>query len=83
MRSISEIGALWPICKCGHSAQDHDKNLECHAVGRGQCPTCGQHSEKNVPCRCKQYTGPTWEQFKADYLTPEEIKHYGWESITK
>jgi hypothetical protein len=83
IRSIAEIGALWPRCMCGHSAQDHDKNLKCRTTGPGQCPTCGQHSMKDVPCVCKKYTGPTWEEFKAKYLTPEEIKRYGWEEIER
>lgn len=83
VRSINIIGNLWPLCACGHMAQDHDKNLKCHATGAGQCPTCGQHSEKHVPCPCMQYTGPTWEEFKAKFLTAEEIKKYGWEEVTR
>jgi hypothetical protein len=74
MRSMREIGALWPTCKsCNHIAQEHDDN-DCGAVTSGQCPTCGNHVSQ-IKCQCKGYVGPTWEEIKAK-LTPEEIAYY-------
>lgn len=78
IRSIAEIGALWPPCnRCRHIAQEHNGKGKCEAVVPGQCPTCGRWTEK-AECSCPRYEGPTWEQFKSDYLTPEEIEHYKW-----
>jgi len=77
IRSISVIGALWPVCgKCKHIAQSHGGDGCCEQVTK-QCPTCHQHGAK-VECGCKDYDGPTWEEFKRDYLTPEEITRYKW-----
>lgn len=77
IRSISAIGALWPLCKCGHIAQEHDNTTSCSASVRGQCPTCNQQGV-TVKCNCTGYTGPTWEKFKKDYLTQEELDKYNW-----
>lgn len=78
IRSISVIGALWPPCnRCRHIAQEHDE-AGCGARVLGQCPSCHAWTE-NVKCGCKHYEGPTWEQFKSDYLTPEEIEFYKWD----
>lgn len=78
IRSISAIGALWPLCnRCRHIAQEHD-DAGCSAVVRGKCPTCGGY-EHTVPCSCKSYEGPSFEEFKKQ-LTPEEIAHYRWEA---
>ena len=73
IRSISEIGAMWPLCAtCKHIAQCHDEGSCCERV-HGHCPTCGTFQE--IPCQCKEYAGPTWEEFKKR-LTPEEIAYY-------
>lgn len=81
IRSIAVIGGLWPRCKaCGHIAQAHgekDSDMTCCEQVTKQCPTCGQHGGK-LPCGCKDYDGPTWETFKKDYLTAEEIAYYHW-----
>lgn len=74
IRSITEIGAMWPKCKnCGHIAQDHD-TVGCGSVKKGQCPTCHTWQDR-IPCDCKEYIGPTWDEFKTQ-LTPEEMAHY-------
>jgi hypothetical protein len=73
IRSITEIGNLWPTCgNCMHIAQSHPN---CNEIVIGQCPCCGTQGIKKV-CGCKEYIGPTLEQFKSDYLTQEEITHY-------
>lgn len=82
VRSITAIGNLWPLCnKCRHIAQEHDE-AGCGARVAGQCGECKSWTT-NVKCSCKTYEGPTWEQFKKDYLTPEEIEHYGWKSTER
>jgi hypothetical protein len=81
IRSINEIGSLWPRCaRCKHIAQEHNNHdgepgRGCGAPTRGQCPTCKQYTN-DAECQCRGYVGPTLEQFKADYLTPEEIEHH-------
>lgn len=80
IKSISTIGALWPVCAtCKHIAQDHDK-AGCSVRGTGQCASC-KHWNEDVKCFCMEYNGPTWEEFKQKYLTPEEIKYYHWEKV--
>jgi hypothetical protein len=80
VRSISVIGALWPLCiKCKHAAQSHADAGCCEPVTK-QCPTCKQHGAV-IECGCPEYQGPTWDQFKKDYLTPEEIAHYKWSEL--
>lgn len=74
MRSITEIGAMWPLCKCGHIAQEHDADEKCGARKRSQCSACGTHNV-DIPCNCTGYTGPTLEEFKTR-LAPEEIAYY-------
>ena len=77
MRTITEIGNLWPRCKeCNHIAQEHD-NSGCSHTGKGQCPTCHSHVSEGIKCKCKGYDGPTWEEFKKQ-LTKEELEHYGY-----
>jgi len=77
IRSIPIIGGLWPLCKtCKHIAQEHDEG-RCGFHGTGQCKECGQWGAK-IQCSCTKYDGPTFEEFKRDYLTPEEIAHYKW-----
>jgi hypothetical protein len=74
IRSIAEIGAMWPLCaNCKHIAQAHDKD-GCSELGIHQCPTCNQWAT-NMKCDCSFYNGPTWEEFKTR-LTPEEIRYY-------
>ncbi len=77
MRSITEIGNLWPLCKnCKHIAQSHDSG-GCSELTSGQCPTCSTWQDK-IPCQCKGYEGPTREEFKK-LLTAEEISRYGFD----
>jgi hypothetical protein len=74
MRTIGEIGDLWPRCeRCKHIAQDHNL-ADCTTVRIGQCPTCNTHGMV-IPCDCKGYVGPTLEEFKL-LLTPQEIEKY-------
>ena len=80
IRSISVIGALWPLCnRCRHIAQAHNAAGPecCSEMVIRQCEHCGTNGVK-LRCSCTEYDGPTWEQFKADYLTPEEIAYYKW-----
>lgn len=78
VRSLSEIGALWPLCKgCGHIAQEHDED-SCSGMGHQQCKHCGIWSE-TAKCSCTGYIGPTWEEFKKG-LSKNEIVTYNWEN---
>ena len=78
IRSISEIGNLWPRCKsCGHIAQCHDVD-GCCEYGVGQCESCGTWKE-NIQCNCKVYVGMTRAEWFA-LLTPEEISFYHYKS---
>lgn len=78
MRSIAEIGNLWPRCgNCKHIAQSHDLNNCCETMN-GQCPTCNTW-QQNIPCNCKGYIGPTLEEFKK-LLTSQEIEYHGFNS---
>ena len=82
VRSITAIGNLWPRCaNCNHIAQMHE-NDGCAEMITGQCPTCKTGGVK-VKCSCLSYIGPTWEEFKRLYLTPEEIAFYKWEGDRK
>lgn len=73
IRSITEIGALWPACSCGHIAQDHHDH-GCDVKVKGHCPTCGLHGG-SATCPCKGYDAMTDAQWFA-LLTPDEIAHY-------
>jgi len=76
MRSIAEIGALWPLCKqCGHVAQSHN---DSGGPDDGDPMCAGSYKENGYSrftCSCTGYDGPTWEEFKK-LLTPEELAFY-------
>ena len=82
IRSVYEIGNLWPKCKtCGHIAQSHNEpgpnspnEHSCDETYYGKCPTCGTHG-KQFTCQCNGYIGMTKEEWYA-LLTPEEIAYY-------
>lgn len=77
IRTISEIGALWPACtECHHIAQEHDDKTSCSSSVKGQCPTCGTQGMM-VKCLCTGYKDMTYAEWFA-LLTPAEIKHYGY-----
>lgn len=74
IRNANLIGHLWPLCKtCGHIAQSHDKAGCSESV---RCHHCGAHDSR-VRCACKEYNGPTLEQFMETKLTQEERDYYG------
>jgi hypothetical protein len=76
IRSISEIGNLWPLCtNCGHIAQSHSF-VGCDARIKNQCPTCGIWGH-DVVCSCREYVGMTRAEWFA-LLTPEEIAKYNY-----
>lgn len=73
IRNVQIIGNLWPVCKkCRHIAQSHD---EAGCTEAAPCPHCGK-VDAGLQCSCKEYVGPTLEEFIRDYLTPEEAAYY-------
>lgn len=76
IRSISQIGALWPLCKnCGHIAQQHSDPDICGELTQAQCPHC--NTWVKIPCQCREYKGMTYQEWYA-LLTEEEINKYGY-----